>query len=180
MHILMHNARQIFNIMTAASGDSVFTDTFEDVDCSQLPSPTDASACRWHALNRTSLSTYDDGERLNAEASKVCLRSSLPVNLATDLDLQWLRDAQGVLSSMASNYNTTRLIQGGATVTLSIVLAFLACRVLAVGSAGSIIPYMGIAVLYGIMMFASSYVEEEQHYWYWCTTAWFVHLSRRR
>lgn len=37
-------------------------------------------------------------------------------------------------------------------------------------------PIIGISLLYGIMMFASSYVEEEQHFWYWATTAWLMLL----
>jgi hypothetical protein len=26
------------------------------------------------------------------------------------------------------------------------------------------------------MMFATSYVEEEQHFWYWATAAWMAYL----
>lgn len=33
-------------------------------------------------------------------------------------------------------------------------------------------PLTFIVLSYGVMMFASSYVEEEQHFWYWSTTAW--------
>lgn len=38
------------------------------------------------------------------------------------------------------------------------------------------IALAGITALYGIMMFASSYVEEEQHFWYWVTSAWLSSL----
>lgn len=44
----------------------------------------------------------------------------------------------------------------------------------------SSIPFIAITVTYGIMMFASSYVEEEQHFWYWATSAWLVLLSFTR
>lgn len=36
----------------------------------------------------------------------------------------------------------------------------------------SFVPFAMITLAYGIMMFASSYVEEEQHVWYWSSTAW--------
>ena len=41
---------------------------------------------------------------------------------------------------------------------------------LKLNSAGLWIASMTTA--YGIMMFASSYVEEEQHFWYWIASAW--------
>jgi ethanolaminephosphotransferase len=33
-----------------------------------------------------------------------------------------------------------------------------------------------VTVAYGVMMFASSYVEEEHHFWYWSATGWFMVL----
>lgn len=33
-----------------------------------------------------------------------------------------------------------------------------------------------MTILYGVMMFATSYVEEEQHFWYWATAAWMAYL----
>jgi ethanolamine phosphate transferase 2 subunit G len=41
----------------------------------------------------------------------------------------------------------------------------------------SCIPFLMITIAYGIMMFASSYVEEEQHFWYWTTSGWLCLLS---
>lgn len=36
------------------------------------------------------------------------------------------------------------------------------------------LPIMAIA--YAVMMFASSFVEEEQHFWYWVASGWFMAL----
>lgn len=83
------------------------------------------------------------------------------------------------MSSTASNYDMTRLISGGATAILAVVLALTATISSTRGSAGALISFALITLLYGIMMFASSYVEEEQHFWYWSTTAWLVYLSRK-
>ena len=37
-----------------------------------------------------------------------------------------------------------------------------------------------VSVAYGFMMFASSYVEEEQHFWYWVSSSWLGWLFLKR
>lgn len=56
MHILQHNAEQIFHIIAAAFGDSLLIDSFEGLDCSQLGLDTEELACQWHALARAARS----------------------------------------------------------------------------------------------------------------------------
>jgi hypothetical protein len=87
VHILMHNARQIFSIMAAASGDSMLAHTYEGIDCSQLSSSTEASACRWHALDRDSRTPGNDEKNLNVEALQVWLPDSSPLVAATKIHL---------------------------------------------------------------------------------------------
>jgi ethanolaminephosphotransferase len=80
------------------------------------------------------------------------------------------------MSSTASNYDVPRLFFGqavaGITLSLGLGAAFPTISI----SLRSTAPLLGISLLYGIMMFASSYVEEEQHFWYWTTTAWLTLL----
>ena len=69
------------------------------------------------------------------------------------------------------------LVTGIGIVSVAFLLTLVGVR-----SAGFLRSVDGIAlglitVLYGVMMFASSYVEEEQHYWYWMTSAWLVYLA---
>lgn len=84
------------------------------------------------------------------------------------------------MSGMASNYNVDKLILGG-IITFGAISAAVAATVvstkLTVRSFG---PFALITILYGLMMFASSYVEEEQHFWYWSTTAWLFCLVVKR
>lgn len=64
----------------------------------------------------------------------------------------------------------TRLASGIALSTTASIAAFFSIRSLTFDP--PVIGFSLLTALYGIMMFASSYVEEEQHIWYWATSAW--------
>jgi len=81
-----------------------------------------------------------------------------------------------MMSSTASNYDVSRLASGQAAAALSLLLALAAASPTISKYLKSCSPILLISILYGIMMFASSYVEEEQHFWYWATTAWLAVL----
>jgi ethanolamine phosphate transferase 2 subunit G len=70
---------------------------------------------------------------------------------------------------MASNYNMPRLLTGQA-----IALAAFIAALMVQPSMKAFKPLLPIMSAYSAMMFASSYVEEEQHFWYWVTSAWLV------
>jgi ethanolamine phosphate transferase 2 subunit G len=80
------------------------------------------------------------------------------------------------MSGAANNYNLSRLNAGIALAASSFLLSVLAL----VSRGGNIYvegtPTLIVSVLYGCMMFASSYVEEEQHFWYWLTSGWLAWL----
>jgi ethanolaminephosphotransferase len=78
---------------------------------------------------------------------------------------------------MASNYDMSRLFLGQATAVAAVVAAFTAVYYSINDKAVAFVPLGGIILSYGIMMFASSYVEEEHHFWYWAATAWFSYLG---
>jgi ethanolaminephosphotransferase len=82
------------------------------------------------------------------------------------------------MSSAASNYDVNRLVTGIAIAFISVTLAAVA----ATASGSSLLNADGtfallLTALYSIMMFASSYVEEEQHFWYWIAGGWIAYLS---
>jgi ethanolaminephosphotransferase len=89
---------------------------------------------------------------------------------------QWLKQVQELMSSTASNYDIPKLVAGQTVIIIALFLGL--------GAAGPTLtiyfktcsPLLIITLLYGIMMFASSYVEEEQHFWYWASTAWLTIL----
>jgi ethanolaminephosphotransferase len=80
------------------------------------------------------------------------------------------------MSSTASNYDVPKLFAGQVFTSSATLLAFVAAGPTFAGSIKTSGPFLGISLLYGIMLFASSYVEEEQHFWYWATTAWLTLL----
>lgn len=77
------------------------------------------------------------------------------------------------MSSTASNYDVPKLGLGLGVAALALLAAGLSAHSTITEAPKAAAPILGFSLLYGIMMFASSYVEEEQHFWYWSTTAWF-------
>lgn len=80
---------------------------------------------------------------------------------------------------MASNYDMPRMFLGQAAALLALVAAVTAAAWGVDDKAASFIPLSGMLLAYGAMMFASSYVEEEHHFWYWATTAWLAYIGLR-
>lgn len=84
------------------------------------------------------------------------------------------------MSSMASNYDIDKLVLGGSITVAATCAAGVATIVSTKTAIRNFVPFALITLLYGVMMFASSYVEEEQHFWYWSTTAWLFYLVVKR
>lgn len=157
--LLRRNAWQIVGILEASMGTdkwvelaSKFRD--EKVKCADLDENQEM-ACLW---------------------TKASVLRGLPEE--NDALLRFLYTAQDALSSTASSYDVPRMFTGIAIAGASLILTLLAFPVLwpprLAGTALAI-----VSLLYGVMMFASSYVEEEQHFWYWTTPAWLTLLGIR-
>ncbi|TDZ27167.1 GPI ethanolamine phosphate transferase 2 [Colletotrichum spinosum] len=161
IQLLIRNARQILNIVTATFGPDIFNLTSSAAARSFCADPRDDAqklACHWHRIN-DGLKAMDGDTELN-------------IAWLEDMS-EWLRKAQDLMSTMASNYDMGRLHLGEAV--MGLVAGSLLMR-----APQSPLPLVGICFTYGIMMFASSYVEEEQHFWYWSTSAWFGWLAVKR
>lgn len=165
VQILIRNARQILGIVTATFGDQLFTSTPGSIDpCALGATEINELACEWQKVNR--------------EASFAANASTLDQVWLVAIS-KWLRKAQNLMSSMASNYDMSRLLIGQ---VLAVVATFTGIAVVCLyGSPPSeaTTPLALITVSYGAMMFASSYVEEEQHFWYWSSTLWLACLGCR-
>ena len=84
------------------------------------------------------------------------------------------------MSSTASNYNLSRLSTGLSLAALATVAGIATVSTILYESRVTGLWTSLIFVAYGIMMFGSSYVEEEQHFWYWASSSWLGWLVVKR
>ncbi|RFU72252.1 hypothetical protein TARUN_10006 [Trichoderma arundinaceum] len=164
VQILIRNARQILNIVTAAFGGELF-DAQASIDpCAAKPTDTSELACEWRTINSEASSQVDAKEVDQAWLS------------ATSA---WIRKAQDLMSSMASNYDLSRLSLGQGLSVIAVIASVASLGLQGFWQAGFLLPLFALAASYGPMMFASSYVEEEHHFWYWTSTIWLAYLGAR-
>ncbi|KAK1832274.1 GPI ethanolamine phosphate transferase 2 [Podospora conica] len=155
--LLMQNAYQILDIITAAFGTQIL-DADSHADCTRPENDYQELVCEWLGVS----AAYE--QKTSAD--------EIDPQWVSDM-VKWLRKAQGLMSGMAGNYNIPRLLLGLAVIIGAVAVSAASVSSL-VDSSVTQPPYLPIIILaYGAMMFASSYVEEEQHFWYWATTAWF-------
>ena len=97
-------------------------------------------------------------------------------NIGTDAVLEnashVLRKAQDIMKGAATNYELAKMYSGVALATLATIFAALSCYPALTRPSLANFTLLLTFLLHGILMFASSYVEEEQQFWYWMTSAW--------
>lgn len=172
-NILRQNALQILNIIRASfpSANLLSTSSLSSsaVNCSVAASEAENLACRWHVeLTPTLLSLLSPSEQEAWLASVI----------------SWLHDAQALMTNMASNYNVFHLTCGmllavvavGTSAAAMHMSSYASCSV----APGNLVvmPFVLTILPYGVMMFASSYVEEEHQFWHWIAVAYVTYLSR--
>lgn len=86
-----------------------------------------------------------------------------------------MHEAQEMMSGTASNYDVPRLFIGTAFALLVCILSFLTLPALRPTSSAGVYTLFTF-ILYAVLMFASSYVEEEHNFWYWATSGWLALL----
>ncbi|KAF2678961.1 alkaline phosphatase-like protein [Lentithecium fluviatile CBS 122367] len=160
IQLLLRNARQMKRIVDATYPSLNFDDGVKDIEkeCSSPKSDGQMLVCKWQDVVQI-MSTI----------------ATIHPKLRIDRLYWFLRAAQETMSSTASNYDVPRLILGTSLALLSAVLTFFTLPAFRPISPQGI-AYALILILYSILMFASSYVEEEHNFWYWATSAWFFYL----
>ncbi|KAL9091892.1 MAG: hypothetical protein Q9165_004644 [Trypethelium subeluteriae] len=177
LQLLLQNARQVLNIVQATFPGEDYDG--EHVQTYGKPISGGAElALKWRKVDGL-VKAKARGAQLRQEHLKPLIIDTFSTfsfaKDKVDITYQFLRSAQGLLSSTASNYNVTLLTLGiliSALATL-FTLAVVPLRGLS-GAEGYF--FVSVTLSYSVMMFASSYVEEEQHFWYWITGGWIVFL----
>ncbi|KAJ5598271.1 Alkaline phosphatase-like alpha/beta/alpha [Penicillium hordei] len=161
LQILYQNAEQLLNTLTTTFPVATFGPDGTTSCASGVLSGIEEAQCAWTRVQQL-LSTRDEGDDSYATAGPALL--------------QFLRIAQEVMSRTASNYDVSRLTLGllitGVAGLLVLPATYKECT--RHGSSGMFLMLMIITC--GMMMFASSYVEEEQQFWYWICSGWMVYL----
>lgn len=164
IQILVRNARQILNIVTAAFGDDLFDTQSATDPCTLEQTDINELACEWR--------------KIDAQAHSLAKTNQVD-QAWLDATSNWLRRAQDLMSSMASNYDMFRLYLGQGIAVAAAVASLLGVYLVGGRWLAIPAPLALLTVSYGSMMFASSYVEEEQHFWYWTSTFWLALLGAR-
>ena len=76
------------------------------------------------------------------------------------------------MSSTASNYSLSRLGAGVGLAALATAAGIATVSTILSETRATGLWISLLFIAYGINMFASSYVEEEQHFWYWASSSW--------
>ncbi|KAG9235506.1 GPI ethanolamine phosphate transferas-like protein 2 [Amylocarpus encephaloides] len=160
IQILWRNARQIVNVIKATF--PIFESQGLATSCHDLDSSVDELACEWRIISQSLPSADSENQEVDEWAS---------------LTTKWLKHAQDLMSGTASNYNVKKLVGGQSISALALGFAALAAGKTIADSLVSSLPLLAMALAYGAMMTASSFVEEEHHFWYWATTAWLALIS---
>lgn len=166
---LRRNAEQILQIVEATFGEESFrtaVSSFRNMQlatnelCEDKAEGEQRLACLWALAESKAEERTSQRQGRDAQAAI----------------MKFLLTAQDTLSGTASSYNIPRMVIGMVLSAVIILLTLLSFPTIwPPTTAGTFFAFT--SVLYGIMMFASSYVEEEQQFWYWITPAWIFLLG---
>ncbi|KAI9790358.1 MAG: major facilitator super transporter protein [Peltula sp. TS41687] len=145
--LLERNARQILNIVNVTFPEI----KSEILDCSNAVSDIHQLSCNWKRTSQLLKQREKDGSADTPDLDRALLEVST--------------QAQKVMSSTASNYNLYMLAYGIIITALSVLMASIGSLSVIAKSPASFLGFIMITLLYGIMMFASSFVEEEHQFW---------------
>lgn len=134
--------------------------------CGDRPLATDLLIleCQWQEASRLSKEAGEDPTLLAKAESSL---------------FDFSRTAQRIMSNASSNYTLTRLYQGTAVALAAVLVSLFTLRDSFFRLFGAIRCFVFVFVGYATLMFASSYVEEEQQFWYWILTGWTSYLYLR-
>ncbi|KAL9625007.1 MAG: hypothetical protein Q9160_000736 [Pyrenula sp. 1 TL-2023] len=158
--ILQANVVQILDIARRTFPSSSTTSPASLSECEGTE--TDVLLCEGEIL---AIATPPDSKDWDSELSK---------------RLTWLRKAQAALSGTASNYDLKKMLLGLSLSSTALITASVMSYPLLRRSRIPGLAFGSVLLAYGVMHFASSYVEEEQQFWYWASSGWLCYLFTKQ
>ncbi|CAG8073487.1 unnamed protein product [Penicillium olsonii] len=159
IRIQYQNAKQLLNTLTTTFPGSVFKPASIE-SCGKASSGMEGAQCAWAQVQHV-LAGGPEGVAHSAAGPALS---------------QFSRIAQAVMSRTASNYDVSRLGLGLLVTALAALFVLpTTVRECTRQKPPGLFLTM-IVITYAIMMFASSYVEEEQQFWYWICSGWIFYL----
>ncbi|KAL4871961.1 hypothetical protein BDV12DRAFT_3793 [Aspergillus spectabilis] len=165
IRLLVNNSKQLLRTLKETYPAYNFEDNTTSTSCSSASvGDIQQAHCAWVRAQRL---LHQHGPADGAD-DQTEIESAL---------LHFLGVSQEVMSGAASNYDIQYLSLGICITGIAVSLCLpIVSRAL---SRQPGLFLMASILLYGVMMFASSYVEEEQHFWYWILTGWMFYLHVR-
>ena len=162
--LLLSNSRQLLRKMKEAFPNYRFESHSNSISCDIEPLPdVDMAQCAWFQINHL----LNNPGGVDKDDFYLELESAL---------IRFLKIAQKVMSSVTSDYNLSNLLLG-LFITFLVVLLSFPTTYTQLSNSRHAGTFYALSILgYGAMMFASSYVEEEQQFWNWAFTAWAFYL----
>ena len=141
------------------------------------------NAKQLYSVFQSSYPNYDAEIRENCdeisqiESKAHCLYFQGIANANENSYLRFMRLAQSLLSTASTGYNMEYMLIGLLLSLLGVLLAIYNKYSTPVEDTVSEVQCIAITLLNGLLMFASSFVEEEHFFWYWAaTTHWILRL----
>ncbi|KAL8861357.1 MAG: hypothetical protein Q9178_002229 [Gyalolechia marmorata] len=177
--LLKQNAGQVLNVVKETFPTISFMDGAQSEACADITSDGTRLACLW---SRARTLGEIKGQQHDEKFEEAALHTVGTVVLRehnADL-LQFLIEAQKVMSNTASNYSVGKLYAGTVIAGLVTLWTFFRSFPVLLQNRTFGLWFLLVTLAYGVTMFASSFVEEEHQYWYLIASTWLWWLGMKQ
>ncbi|KAL8897112.1 MAG: hypothetical protein Q9192_002743 [Flavoplaca navasiana] len=179
VRLLEQNAKQVHDVFQQTFSTVSFQDGTQSETCADVSTDDAQLACLWYNMKKLSDIQGQQHDDQIQQAALHTVRAVVLIERRAD-SLQFLTEAQMLMSNTASNYSIVKLYAG--TAIAALVALWNSCRsfplLMQKPTFGA--WFLLVTIVYGVSMFASSFVEEEHQYWYMIASGWLGWLGMKQ